>query len=346
MTPFRILVKSPSNIALVKYMGKLPGGGNLPANPSISMTLSGLATFLELRVTPAPTFSRRWVSEAPSGGKGDSPKLDRAGEEKFLAHFDRCVSRLPNLLPNEFMTRTGTVEIRSSNTFPHAAGIASSASSFSALTLACAGWLAKDPEAFKCKFKSDPELRTSLAQLSREGSGSSCRSFDGPYVAWEGEQVKVLQTKLPPLSDLVVVISSGTKKVGSSEAHARVASSPHWSGRVERAGARFKSLTHTIELGDFKSLSEIADADFRDMHQLFETAEPPFSYFSEGTSRVLDFLDEAASESKIAVTLDAGPNVHVLVPQAEEAHWKRTLSLQFPEYPILVDREGKGAEIL
>jgi len=346
MIPFRILVKSPSNIALVKYMGKLPGGGNLPANPSISMTLSSLATFLEIRSAPASTLSRRWVSEVPSGGKGDSPKLDRAGEEKFLAHFDRCMSRLPNLLPTEFIPRTGAVEIRSSNTFPHAAGIASSAPSFSALTLACAGWLAKDPEAFKVKFKSDPALRASLARLSREGSGSSCRSFDGPYVAWEGEQVKVLETKLPPLSDLVVVISSGTKKVGSSEAHARVSSSPNWSGRVGRAEKRYKALMHAIDLGDFKSLSEIADADFRDMHQLFETAEPPFSYFSEGTSRVLDFLYEAASESKIAVTLDAGPKVHVLAPQSVTAHLKRTPALQFPEYPILVDREGHGAEIL
>lgn len=340
MTAFRILVKAPSNIALVKYMGKLPGGVNLPENPSISMTLSNLATYLEIKVLPAPSFSRRWVPEVPSGGKGDSPNLDRAGEEKFLAHFDRCVSRLSDTPP------TGAVEIRSANTFPHSAGIASSASSFAALTLACAGLVARDRKTFEEKFKTDGSFRAELARLSREGSGSSCRSFDGPFVAWEKEQVQVLPSRLPPLSDLVVVISSGQKKVGSSEAHARVKSSPHWQGRVARAGSRFAKLGQAITGGNFQELSEIADADFRDMHQLFETAVPSFSYFAEGTTQVLDFIEEIASPSEVAVTMDAGPNVHVVVPQAEEAHWKRKLSLQFPEYPILVDREGMGAEIL
>lgn len=350
MNTFRILVKAPSNIALVKYMGKLPGGVNVPANPSVSMTLSSLATYLEIRVLPASGFSRKWIPGVPSGGKGESPKLEAAGLEKFQAHFDRCLARLPEILEKvslaAVLPTTGAIEIRSANTFPHAAGIASSASSFAALTLACAGLLARDRSAFESKFKVDGAFRAELARLSREGSGSSCRSFDGPYVAWEGEAVQVLKSGLPPLSDLVIVISSGQKKVGSSEAHARVRTSPYWEGRVARAQTRFRKIGQAIQTGKFQELSEIADADFRDMHQLFETAEPPFSYFEDGTTRVLDFIEETATPSEVIVTMDAGPNVHVLVPQAEETHWKRTLALQFPEYPILVDREGTGAEIL
>ena len=79
------------------------------------------------------------------------------------------------------------------------------------------------------------------------------------------------------------------------------------------------------------------------MHGLFETAVPPFSYFSPGTRSVLDFLE---NEGGIAVTMDAGPNVHVLVPRSEEEAWRRKLSGRFPEFPILVDREGTGAEIV
>lgn len=331
-------------------MGKLPTGVNTPANPSISMTLSSLATYLEIKVSPAEGLTRQWVSGVPSGGKGDSPQLDAAGVERFLAHFDRCLSRLPEVLEKASVPvvepSSGIIEIRSANTFPHAAGIASSASSFSALTLAVAGWLAGDRPAFQKKFKSDLALRSELARLSREGSGSSCRSFSGPFVAWKGESVEVLNSQLPPLSDLVVVISGAMKKVGSSAAHARVKTSPHWEGRVERAEKRYLDLRRAVATGDFNSFSEIAHADFRDMHQLFETAEPAFSYFSDGTIRVLDFLEESDLASETAVTMDAGPNVHVLVPQSKESYWKRKLALQFPEYPILVDREGLGPEIL
>ena len=50
----RILVRAPSNIALVKYMGKRETGMNLPENASVSMTLSQLCTFVEIRETDAP----------------------------------------------------------------------------------------------------------------------------------------------------------------------------------------------------------------------------------------------------------------------------------------------------
>ena len=133
------------------------------------------------------------------------------------------------------------------------------------------------------------------------------------------------------------------KKVGSSEAHRRVRTSPHWDGRTTRATNRFADLRGALRSGNFASLAEIAEADFRDMHQLFETSNPPFSYFAPGTSAVLDFLEE---ETGIAVTMDAGPNVHVIVPQSDEEHWRRKLVARFPEFPVLVDREGTGAEFV
>jgi diphosphomevalonate decarboxylase len=140
-----------------------------------------------------------------------------------------------------------------------------------------------------------------------------------------------------------VVVSAGEKSVGSSEAHRRVRTSPHWEGRALRATNRHRDVKRAVESGNFSSLGEIADAEFRDMHQLFETSNPRFSYFAPGTSEVLDFLD---GETGVAVTMDAGPNVHVIVPQAEEEHWRRKLIARFPQFPILVDREGTGAEFV
>ena len=71
--------------------------------------------------------------------------------------------------------------LRSSNNFPTGCGIASSASGFGALTLsAIATWTGFDTleQLHEHGFSLDV-----LANLSRMGSGSSCRSFFGGYVS-------------------------------------------------------------------------------------------------------------------------------------------------------------------
>jgi len=340
----RILARAPSNIAIVKYMGKSDPERNLPANPSLSLTLTNLCTYVELRAVEAGGI--RFIAEKPEGAKGEAPILSGAGQNKFLRHLSRVMDRAPDVLRERGLfdrDPPSHVEVRTSNTFPSAAGIASIASSFAALTLAAAAFQAREVESFRVAYASDPLVRRALAALSREGSGSSCRSFEGPFVRWDGENTESVPSAMRPLSDLVVVVSAVEKKVGSSEAHRRVRTSPYWDGRSSRATNRCADLAREIAAGHFTSLSEIADADFRDMHQLFETSVPPFSYFTPGTSAVLDFLD---GETGVAVTMDAGPNVHVIVPQTEEEHWRRKITERFPEFPVLVDREGSGAEFV
>lgn len=352
----RILVRAPSNIALVKYMGKRADAEarNLPENASISMTLSRLCTFVELRPYEANGGRKglRWIAEAPAGVAGEPPKLDEKGVEKFLAHARWLVNGLVNGLTNGSTHETSEpdLEIRTSNTFPHAAGIASSASSFAALTLAMKLYLSKDREAFRRRYREDAKFRAELATLSREGSGSSCRSFDGPFVEWEGKVVRALSSSLPSLSDLIVVVSANEKKVGSSEAHRRVKSSPEWAGRIERANHRVSEIRRAIAAGDFIEMRSIAEADSEDMHRLFETSEPPFSYVTPESRSVWEFAGSLRTESgspiTVARTMDAGPNVHLLVSSSEEEFVRRALVSRFPEYPVLVDRQGGGAEIL
>ncbi|MBC7386135.1 MAG: hypothetical protein H7301_08255 [Cryobacterium sp.] len=353
----KILVRAPSNIALVKYMGKktVPVGAqtNLPENPSLSLTLSSLCTFLELRISAARAGEEsafRLLPEMPGDSRGEVPKLTPLGGEKFLKHLRRCEALLPSILDRNgipaFSHFNGDLEVRSSNTFPQSAGIASSASSFAALTLAAGTALVKEPIDFSKRWKEDSKLRGDFARVSREGSGSSCRSFHGPFVAWEGANVSEIPSNLPPLSDLVIIVSSGEKKVGSTEAHSRVKTSPSWPGRVARASERFEGVRSAIIHGNWESVIQLAGVDSRDMHELFSSAEPPFSYFEKGTESVLDFLKREHRDARVAVTLDAGPNIHLIVPQSEEQYWKRVISDRFPEFPCLIDREGQGAEVL
>src|SRR4030095_11024362 len=110
--------RSPSNIALIKYWGK--HGVQLPRNPSLSFTLSASYTDMTVRATP----------EAATPGltvlfKG-APKP--SFEPKIKSYFDLIQNRI------SWLTHA-SIEIDSTNTFPHAAGIASSASAMSALAL-------------------------------------------------------------------------------------------------------------------------------------------------------------------------------------------------------------------
>jgi diphosphomevalonate decarboxylase len=347
--PDRALARAPSNIALVKYMGKLEGEGNLPENPSLSMTLSGLCSFVEVRVVPGAA-GVRWIPEKPAGARGEVPAIDERGAAKFAAHCSRVLERAPDLLMPfdlrfEPLPDGSSVEIRGTNTFPHGAGIASSASSFAALTLAAAALGVSDRDRFREGLRRSPGLRRALARLAREGSGSSCRSFEGPFVSWTGEDARKAESSLAPLLDLVVVVSREPKAVGSSEAHRRVKTSPQWPGRPDRAVTRHEALVEALRGGDLATVARIAGDDSADMHRLFETSDPSFTYADERTAKVMRYL-RSLEDPELAITMDAGPNVHVLVPVEKAADLEEALRAIDPAIEVLADEAGNGAELV
>jgi hypothetical protein len=52
------------------------------------------------------------------------------------------------------------------------------------------------------------------------------------------------------------------------------------------------------------------------------------------------------SERPPIVTMDAGANVHLLVPTAEAGEWRSRLNESFAGFEILSDEQGEGAQIL
>ena len=345
------VARAPSNIALVKYMGKLDCPGNLPENPSISMTLDGLFTRAEIRRKPSPRFDVKWVPELPESKGAASlriPKLSETGFAKVVNHIQRAADATPALLRHYGISVTldsdYCFELRSANTFPAASGIASSASSFAAITTAAALSFSDDFDAFNRAWAKEPSLRRALAKISREGSGSSCRSFEGPFVHWEHEEARVVPSNCPELAHFVLLISSNEKKVSSSQAHARVKSSPLWNGRVARATQRTKDLIHALSAGDLKAIAQVTWSEAWEMHSLFHTAEEPFSYWEPGTVKALQVLSEFVQAENLIVTLDAGPNVHVIVEKSQAQRWLAKLNELFPGIPLLRDQQGTGAQ--
>jgi diphosphomevalonate decarboxylase len=304
---------APSNIALVKYMGKESGGLNQATNPSLSMALADFRSSVEIQKLEG-AGPDRW--EPLPGGF----PLREASARRFVDFFTR--------IKNESGVE-GSFLIRSGNNFPSDAGLASSASSFAALTMASC-------TAFAQLQRRPPPPPEEQAMLSRTGSGSSCRSFFSPWCAWEGPHIGTVPSKLPPLVDLVAVVDTGFKKVSSSEAHKRVRTSPLFEGRPMRATQRTLALKSALAEGNLQRAAEISWAELWDMHSLFHTSDTPFFFLNSLSMTLLQWAEgcwDKRGHGPIA-TVDAGPNVHLLVPAVEKEKYRAEL-LAIPGVTVL-----------
>ncbi len=349
----QFLAQAPSNIALIKYMGKDDASTNVAANASLSMTLDSLRT--SIQVTRHETeigLAYRFVPELPEGaGPGaQAPLLGDAAVRRFLSHAERIERALPGLLARHGLSRLqggARFDIRTANTFPAASGIASSASSFAALTLGLGWALSSDPEAFRRAYEAGPGLRRDLAMLSRQGSGSSCRSFEGPWVVWDDQSAAAMETRMPRMKDLVALVSSSPKEVSSSQAHALVKTSPLWAGRTERVADRLRTLQAALGEGDWASVVRTSWSEMWEMHSLFHTCSEPFSYWAPGSMAILQWLaPRVRAGEPVVVTMDAGPNVHLLVAEDRAAELARQFREAFPEIRLLEDSAGGGASLV
>lgn len=278
-----------SNIALIKYMGKSNALLNQATNPSMSYTLPHLKSVV--KISSSIATSDQWM---PLTGPGlQDLVLSEKGQTKFLKH----VEHLKNL-----WNVKGFLKIESANNFPADCGIASSASSFAALTLAMA------------QFYNRPESPVELARISRLGSGSSCRSFFSPWCLWNGDQIELIELPYKKLLHLVILIDAEKKEVSSSDAHLRVASSPLFQGREGRVAMRTEGLLSALKKEQWPAAFQIVWDEFEDMHQLFETSQPAFSYRNQKSKAVLDECKKVWLIEKDGplVTMDAGPNIHLL----------------------------------
>ncbi|MCS6837473.1 MAG: hypothetical protein NZ480_01380, partial [Bdellovibrionaceae bacterium] len=73
VTPEEVKVSMPSNIALIKYMGRMDNQLNIPLNPSLSLTLSNLRSLIIAR---------------PCHQEGNSDELEPLSEGEFFVRLD------------------------------------------------------------------------------------------------------------------------------------------------------------------------------------------------------------------------------------------------------------------
>jgi diphosphomevalonate decarboxylase len=223
---------------------------------------------------------------------------------------DNALSRVSNYL-NTLRERygiTGFAQITSNNNFPTGAGIASSASAFAALALAAtraAGLTLNKRE---------------LSTVARLGSGSASRSIPGGFVEWhagDSHETSYAESFAQPthwqLVDVIAIVSTVHKSVGSTQGHQLAPTSDLQPGRLAHVKQRLAQCKQAILDRDFATFAEVVEQDSNMMHAVMMTSNPPLFYWQPASIQVMQLVRRWRSEGlKVCYTLDAGPNVHCL----------------------------------
>jgi len=303
-----IEASAPSNIALIKYMGKSDSLSNRPTNASLSWTLEKLRTYVRIQKR-SELLKDQWSAYARDDLR--PIELSQVGLEKFLRFFE--------VLKKEFKLN-GFYHIESANNFPSDCGLASSASSFSALTKC-----AHDIYLYESNRKAKPYTAKELSKLSQKGSGSSCRSFFSPWGLWFDSGSEDIQLSIKNLLHMVVLCDETVKSVSSSQAHKLVLTSEHFKGRPERAAERLQNLIGAIRESNWQKTFQICWNEFWDMHVLFHTSNPAFMYMNGDTIDILNKINLfwITHNDGPIITMDAGSNIHLLFRENQNDLYKQ-----------------------
>lgn len=342
-----IIWRSPSNIALIKYWGKLPG--QIPANPSLSMTLSKANSVTNFAFKPLNedrgTIDLEFYFEG---------KKNEKFREKVFQYMQSILKDYPILSGYSF-------RIESRNTFPHSTGIASSASGMSALALCLADFLAGKG----IIPAGNIEFFREASRLSRLASGSACRSVYGGFTAW-GAHGRILASSdeyaipvpirihvnFADVRDAILIVSNREKSVSSRAGHSLMDGHPFAGSRYEMARQNITTLLSALETGDQEAFVRITELEALVLHGLMMSSNPSYFLFEPNTVSIVNSIRRFREETGIPVcfTLDAGPNVHLLYPgglAGKVQDWiKSELTVYCQDGKWIDDQMGHGPERL
>ena len=319
--------RAHTNIALIKYWGKADEDLILPMNNSLSVSLERFYT--ETKVT----FSESYTEDT----------LVLNGETVNAAESKK-ITRFMDMLRAKTNTTLYSY-IESENFVPTAAGLASSASAYAALALAC-------NEALQLGW-SDKEL----SRLARRGSGSASRSIFGGFVEWEKGYDDTTSYSFPidadrwedDLAMIFVVINNKSKKVSSRAGMSLTRDTSrfyqYWLDHVDEDIAAVKEA---ISRKDFKGLGEVIEANGLRMHATNLGAQPPFTYLVPESYQAMEVVHQCRELGyPCYFTMDAGPNVKILVEKHNQAHVIEQLHQHFEPHQIIAsDITRSGVEII
>ena len=297
---------APANIALCKYWGKRNAELNLPVNSSLSISLGKLGTRTIIKF--AKNADRIFLNGKPA------PKDFSA---RLSAYLDL------------FRAEGQFFEVRTKNTIPTAAGLASSASGFAALIKALDQLM---------NWGFNPR---ELSMLARVGSGSASRSLYEGFAVWHAGQradgmdshAEPLGGEWPNLRVGILEVSKTRKKVGSTEGMNRtVETSELYEVWPKQAECDFDELRDAIAAKIFPMLGKTAENNALAMHATMLAAWPPLCYWKPQSVSLMHKVWAAREKGlELYFTMDAGPNLKLLFLKENQAAVKKL----FPKVQVV-----------
>lgn len=331
--------RSPSNIALVKYWGKY--GRQLPSNPSVSFTLKNAHTNMKMAYKKGSGKVTLFFEE-------ERNKAFEARIEKFMKSIEDIYPFLQSL----------DFEIHSNNSFPHSAGIASSASAMSALCLC----LCSIEQSLFATLEEKGAFLQKASYLSRLASGSACRSVYPKLGQW-GEHQNIRNSTNEYAVDVsasvdsifhtfknsILIASAKEKSVSSSAGHQLMETNTFADVRFEQANQNLETLMAAMKAGDLDKFIEIVEEEALTLHALMMTSTPSYILMKPNSLVLIDKVRTFRKETGLPVcfTLDAGPNLHVLYPANIASEVQAFIQKECKPFcengMIIEDEVGEGA---
>jgi diphosphomevalonate decarboxylase len=230
--------------------------------------------------------------------------------------------------------------VKSRNTFPTAAGLASSASGYACLTFALSRLFG---------LETTPEVTA----VARQGSGSACRSLFGGFVRWsmgeleDGTDSVASQVApaehWPEIEALIMVASKAKKHMSSTSG---MMTSVETSSLLAHRAAtvvpeRMKQMENAYMSKNFEKFGELTMRDSNQFHATCLDTYPPIFYMNDVSRQVANAvhtINAAYGRIVAAYTYDAGPNAVIYVLKEDVLNVLALLLLAFPAG----DNQGDG----
>ena len=346
---------APTNIAVIKYWGKRDVVANLPINSSLSVTLSmdNLRTTTTVCASDRYDQDRLWLN----GAEEDVASNKRVQAVLRAVRARACdVERIPKAAWPRYKVR-----IVSENSFPTAAGLASSASGYACLVKALAAL-----------FGLRDQSPGALSAIARVGSGSASRSLMGGFVRWhmgdpardvagapgqrgdaddvacdrglrpDSRAIQIAdEHHWPELEALVLVVSDQKKATGSTSG---MTTSVNTSALLaHRASAvvpaRLAAIEDAVRERDFAAFARLTMQDSNQFHATCLDTYPPIFYMNDTSRLIIGLVHDlnAAAQARdprrgplAAYTFDAGPNAVLYVRRRDVPVVLAAVTAAFP----------------
>lgn len=306
------------NLALIKYWGKTNLKHNLPSTPSLSVTLNNLTTTTSVKIQTKLSKDKIFLN-------------DNLIENRKIISFMNQIRKLSR--KNVFTV------IKTKNNFPTAAGYASSASGFAALSLAC-------NQEFQLGLSPKE-----LACLARDGSGSATRSLSSGLVAWEpGNCEKSFGYQILPAHDVPLAVFSfkntdNAKTISSTKAMEQVRkSSPYYDAWIKSTTSDFNKSLNFIKNNQWVDLLKLAEINAFKMHATMLSSQPPIIYWEPQTISLIKRIQKTRQEKNLIayISIDAGANIKLLTLQSQVPKIINT----FQDLSYTISLPGEGAKLI